>query len=97
MYLAVSSSRQSAPRTRTKLDYKWKQVMPEDIQDANDVSPGNDKEVQCNLLVKSALLFDHFTRDSDLKLYTGFSDSSTFRFAFDQLAKKAQYMHYWKG
>ena len=71
--------------------------MPEDIQDANDASLGNDNEVQCNLLVKCALLFDHFTRDSDLKLYTSFSDSSTFRLAFDQLAKKAQYMHYWKG
>ena len=32
-----------------------------------------------------------------MKLYTGFSDSSTFRLFFDQLAKKAQYMHYWKG
>ena len=45
MYLAVSSSRQSARRTRRKLNYKWKQVMPEDIQDANDASLGNDKEV----------------------------------------------------
>ena len=70
--------------------------MSEDIQDAIDISPDNDKQVQCNLLVKSAPLFDHFTRDSDVKLCTGFSDSSTFRL-FDQLAKTAQYMHYWKS
>ena len=71
--------------------------MPKDNQDPIDVSPDNDKKVPCNLMVKSALLFDHFTRDSAMKLYTGFSDSSTFRLVFDQLAKKTQYMHYWKG
>ena len=71
--------------------------MSEDIQDAIDISPDNDKQVQCNLLVKSAPLFDHFTRDSDVKLCAGFSDSSTFRLFFDQLAKTAQYMHYWKS
>ena len=71
--------------------------MPEGSQDQIDISPDNDKNVQCNLLVKLALLFDHFTRDSEVKLHTGFSDSSTFRLVFDQLAKKAQYMHYWKG
>ena len=71
--------------------------MAEDFQDAIDVSPDNGKDVQCNLLVKSALLFEHFTRDSDVKLHTDFSDSSTFTLVFDQLAKKAQYMHYWKG
>ena len=52
-YLIVSSIRQSTPRKRRKLDYICKQVMAEDIQDAIDVSPDNDKEVQCNLLVKS--------------------------------------------
>ena len=57
--------------------------MAENFQDAIDVSPDNDKEVQCNLLVKSALLFEQFTRDSDVKLYTGFSDSSTFTLVFD--------------
>ena len=97
MYLAVSSSRQSTPRKRRKLDYKCKQDIPEDNQDQIDVSPDNHKKVQCNLLVKSALLFEPFTRDSDVKLYTGFSDTSTLRLIFDQLAKKAQYMHYWKG
>ena len=71
--------------------------MPEDNQDQSDTSPDNDKNVQCNLLVKSALLYNHFTRDSDVKMYTGFSDSSTFRLTFDQLAKKAQHMHYLKG
>ena len=70
--------------------------MPDDIQDEIDVSNDNDKEVQCNLLVKSAPLFDNFTRDSDLKFYIGFSDSLTFRLVFDQLAKKVQHMHYWK-
>ena len=91
-YLIVSSIRK-----RRKLDCICKQVMAENFQDAIDVSPDNDKEVQCNLLVKSALLFEQFTRDSDVKLHTGFSDSSTFTLVFDQLAKKAQYMHYWKG
>ena len=43
------------------------------------------------------LLLEHFTRDSDVKLHTGFSDSSKFTIVFDQLAKKAQYMHYWRG
>ena len=94
MYLTVGSSRQSKPRKRRKLDYKCKQDMPEDNQDPTDVSPDNDKKVQRNLLVKSVPLFDRFTRDSDVKLYTGFSYASTFRLVFDQLAKKAQYMHY---
>ena len=97
MYLTVSSSRQTRPRKRRKLDYKGKQDIPGDNQDPIDVFPDNDKIVQCNLQVKSALLFDYFTRNSDVKLYTGFSDTSTFRLVFDQLAKKAQYMHYWKG
>ena len=66
--------------------------MPEDNQDSIDVYPDNDKIVQSNLLLNLPL-FDHFTRDSDVKLYTGFSDTSTFRLVFDQLAKKAQYMH----
>ena len=43
MYLTVSSSRQSTLRKRRKLDYKCKQVMPEDSQDQIDVSPDNDK------------------------------------------------------
>ena len=51
MYLTVCSSCQSTPCRRRKLDYKCKQVMPEDIQDAIEVSPDNDKEVLCNLLV----------------------------------------------
>ena len=97
MYLTVSSSRQSTPRKRRKLDYKCKQGIPGDNQDPIDVFPDNDKIVQCNLQVKSALLFDYFTRNSDVKLNTGFSETSTFRLVFDQLAKKAQYMHYWKG
>ena len=97
MYLTVSSNCQSTPSKSRKLDYKCKQVMPDDIQDEIDVSNDNDKEVQCNLLVKSAPLFDNFTRDSDLKFYIGFSDSLTFRLVFDQLAKKVQHMHYWKG
>ena len=92
MYLTVSSSRQSTPRKRRKLDYKCNQDMPEDNQDSIDVYPDNDKIVQSNLLLNLPL-FDHFTRDSDVKLYTGFSDTSTFRLVFDQLAKKAQYMH----
>ena len=83
LYLTVSSSRQNTSRKRTKLDYKCKKVMPKDNQDLIDVSPDNDRKVHCNLLVKSALLFDNFTRDSDVKLYTGFSDSSTFRLIFE--------------
>ena len=66
--------------------------MPEDNQDSIDVYPDNDKIVQSNLLLNLPL-FDHFTRDSDVKLYTGFLDTSTFRLVFDQLAKKAQHMH----
>ena len=57
--------------------------MPKDNQDLIDVSPDNDRKVHCNLLVKSALLSDHFTKDSDVKLCTGFSDSSTFRLVFE--------------
>ena len=88
MYLTVSSSHQSTPCKRRKLEYKCKQDMAEDNHDPTDVSSDNDKIVRCNLQVKSALLFDHFTRDSDANLYTGFWDTSTFRLAFDQLAKK---------
>ena len=90
IYLIVSSSRQSTPLKRGKLDYKCKQGMTEDSQDPIDVSPDNNKIIQCILLVKSALLFDHFARDSDVKLYTDFSDTSALRLFFHQLAKKAQ-------
>ena len=95
--LLDSSSHQSMPHKTRKLDYKCKHLLSEDNQDPIDVSPGNDKKVQCNLLVKSALLFYHFTRDSDVKLYTGCSGSSTFRLVGTVCGTKAQYMDYWKG
>ena len=84
LYLTVIGCCQSIPLKRRKLDYKCKEVMPEDNQNPIVVSSDNDKKVQCNLLLKSGLLFDHFTRDSDKKLHAGFPDSSKVRLAFDQ-------------
>ena len=36
--------------------------MPEDNQNPINVSSDNDKKAQCNLLGKSTLLCDHFTK-----------------------------------
>ena len=66
--------------------------MPEDIQDAIEVSPDNDKWKVLIIYWFNLPCYLMILPDSDVKLYTGFSDSSTFRLVFDQLAKKAQYM-----
>ena len=44
-----------------------------------------------------SLRFEQFTRECDVKFYTGLPSTAIFKCLFDFLAQKAQRMQYWRG
>ena len=47
--------------------------------------------------IRPALKFAHFTREADVRFYTGLSGTSHFRTLFQYVEEKAKRLRYWRG
>ena len=53
--------------------------------------------VDTDIAVKVPLRFEQFTREFEVKLYTGLNSTESFKCVFNFLLPKAQNMQYWQG
>ena len=53
--------------------------------------------VVTDIAVKVPLRFEQFTREFEVKLYTGLNSNESFKCVFNFLLPKAQNMQYWQG
>ena len=51
----------------------------------------------CDQTFSLSLASVQLTRDADVQLYTGLSNTNVYHTLFDHLIPKASVMHYWKG
>ena len=64
-----------------------------DSDDHMEENPGVDTDIA----VKVPLGFEQFTREFEVKLYTGLNSTESFKCVFNFLLPKAQNMQYWRG
>ena len=97
IFMSVRSNEKPSPNKRRKITYPKKLEFSESDQDCGESSSNNDKETQCSIHLRSAMLFADLTKNTDVNFFTGLKDSATFSLIFEHLSYKAINMHYWKG
>ena len=94
LFLTAREKDSSPPRTRkvpTKRNnerYESPPILP--------TSPESSPHFN-TLNAHSSMLFCHFTREADVKFYTGLPSTRHFRIIFDHVQHKASRMSYWRG
>ena len=91
--LKSANSEDRKPPTQRRSINEWpskKQLLPADVAPIPiPVSP--------IIGIHSALCFSHFTREADVKFYTGLPGTSHFNTLFQYVKQKALRLNYWRG
>lgn len=94
-------------------DYEKKPQTPRRKQPAKRVAPvcggrsaipskipgshHSDEDLKCESTCHVPMSFEQLTRECDVRFYTGFHSSETFKTIFNHVAPKAYVMQYWEG
>ena len=96
-FLTVSDQRwKKSPKRRRRLERKTEEI-PKKRATTSEVAACENTEAEEKIDVKVPMQFSQLTRDADVRLFTGISDTLTFKFLFGELVKDAKDMTYWKG